>query len=186
MNEQSTENPVCASSCVISVVGPPPFAGPYIVSQPEVNLQPDSHLFPKLELNDGMRKLSAATIVTRWDAKVLLGYNIKKQGWEFGGGKNQDNERIEETARRELGEEVGWDTSGMVFGRVSRPYEDDPGWFCVLFRVIVLRGGEQPLPDHPPEPSFREWRWFSREQVLALPDLRGNCRTILKNVLSWS
>ena len=127
---------------------------------------------------DGMRKLSAAT-VCRWGTKVLLGFNTKKGGWEFGGGKNQGNERIMQTARRELYEEVGWDTSWMKLERIG-DYENDPGWYCVLFQ-LTFREDPPPLPSSPPEPQFSEWRWFEISELEGI-GVRSNCRSILRTL----
>lgn len=174
----NAENPTCQSSCVTGVTAQTPL-------QP-APLTSDEFFTPVPDRPTGMRKLSAAT-VAQWlhpaGRRVLLGYNIKKGGWEFGGGKNQDFETVEQTARRELGEETGWNTNLMYFTQTGF-YEQDPEWFCVLFSVIFKWDEEPPpLPTPPPDPAFREWRWFGCRVLKDFEqEIRPNCRQILSNL----
>ena len=132
-----------------------------------------------------MRKLSAACIIQyanseTIDNDVLLGFNVKKGGWENCGGKNEGNETVDETARRELLEEVGWDSDLRAMHLVPAGYyEGDDDWFCAIFHAFLFK---RTHPGSPPEPeNHREWRWFDRAARQAIEaEMTPACRNLLR------
>ena len=131
-----------------------------------------------------MRQLSACCVVQFEDASndvhdVLLGFNHRKGGWENSGGRNEGNERVHETAIRELLEEVGFDTAKQPIQIVEMyNYEDDDGWLCVVFYAHCASR----FPPSLPEPqNHSSWKWHTRAELKAIEnEMTPACQNILR------
>lgn len=110
-----------------------------------------------------MRQLSACTIVYH-GSLVLCGYNLKKGGWEFSGGKNEGDEPVIITAIRELAEETGIEAPPNSVKFLDY-FDQEPGWCCLIFTCALL---QQKKPKVMEPETHREWRWF---HIDALPEL---------------
>lgn len=109
-----------------------------------------------------VRKIGVVNVLRQGDA-VLLGYQMKKQGWECPGGKVEEGETIEYACLRETDEETG--------NKIMKPslkgfvdtgdehlvpiYQSQPIEYVTMQR-------EQPNPE---SHKFREWRWFHLSEL---------------------
>lgn len=104
------------------------------------------------------------------DGKFLLvnaKTGVPKGLWNLPAGRVSEGERIEEAAVREVKEETGFDVKiqgiAGVYHRLKNKYGNN--MIRVNFRMGIL-GGEL----NPPEDEISEARWFSLEDIKAMPD----------------
>src|SRR5688572_12003846 len=88
----------------------------------------------------------------------MLGFNIEKQGWEFPGGKNKDDEPMLATAQREL-----WEETGLVFPEDQWGWlgfvDNEPGWLGMCYVLDVEHKLHTPQRNEPHKHAA--WSWFS-------------------------
>lgn len=114
----------------------------------------------------GMKRLGTCVVAVH-DGRVLIGNNIRKGGWEFAGGKNQQDEAMADTAVREFCEETGVQLQPRDL--IFLGYEDrDCGWLCFVFAAKFEERPEVRVcePD-----ACLGWKWVSLEDLRAEKDL---------------
>jgi len=87
--------------------------------------------------------LEYAVIVTRYNNHWILVKHINRLTWEIPGGKREKNEKIIETATRELSEETGaidFDIEQICVYSVNRNEEKSYGLLC--YSEVVKFGNE--------------------------------------------
>lgn len=108
---------------------------------------------------DGKRA-GVGVMILNSDHEVLLGFHIETQQWRMPGGWNEPNERMRETAIREVKEETGLD--------VRYKFTNDDMWgetdIC-LYIGYFINLKEKPEVYNPECNKFREWRWFPLSKI---------------------
>lgn len=94
------------------------------------------------------------------EGKVLLvKHSYGKNNWELPGGKGEDNESAEETARREVFEEVGLEVRIEEFTGIYYEADHDMHHF-----VFTAKNVNNQVPQ-PSSPEILECRFCSREEL---------------------
>lgn len=89
--------------------------------------------------------LKYAVIMAEEDGRWLICRHKERTTWEIPGGHREADERIEETARRELYEETGATDADLTFVEVySVTHEDGTTTYGMLFLARVKARGELP------------------------------------------
>lgn len=118
---------------------------------------------------EGKDILPAVDVLIIRDGKVLLGLRkalAGKSTWGLPGGHQRTGEKMIDTARRELREELGDDVAISVSERVVAVRENIiPPWY-VQHNTIILQGeylsGEIINPDLE---ENAEWKWFPTDKL---------------------
>lgn len=122
----------------------------------------------KAELNmtegSGIRTAVDVMILNKERTKVLLGQRKSRAGentWGFPGGHQITGEKISETARRELAEEIGKEATISISNLVVSVRENlIPPWFVPHITIIlegIYQGGSIILTE--PDKTV-SWEWF--------------------------
>ncbi|MFF2911580.1 NUDIX hydrolase [Paenibacillus sp. NPDC057934] len=104
--------------------------------------------------------IGAAAVILDFEGRVLLvKHSYGKNNWELPGGKTEDNESAEETAKREVYEEVG-----LYVGirRLTGIYYD-PDYDMHHF-VFIAKNESERAPQ-PSSPEILECRFYSRDDL---------------------
>lgn len=111
------------------------------------------------------RTVRVAAAIIHHDDKILAcqrSYGSMKDGWEFPGGKIEENETPEETCRREIAEELGAKL-GVMWYLDTVEYDYPDFHLSMDCYVAYLAPGEQPhLLEH------EDARWLAQGE---LPDV---------------
>lgn len=141
----------------------------------------------KSELNmkegSGIRTAVDVMVLNPERTKVLLGQRKSKAGentWGFPGGHQITGEKIAETGKRELAEEIGEDAEVTISNLVISVRENlIPPWFVPHITIIlegIYQGGEIQLTE--PDKTV-SWEWFD---FTALPEpLFSGIKEIVEN-----
>ncbi len=115
------------------------------------------------------------------DSKLLLLYRLEKNHWEVPGGKVKEDESATEAAVREAKEEIG------VEAELERPFYT--GEFQHENKIFEWNGYIASIKEGRPqikEEKFKEFKWFSREELSDCDKLAPNIRMVksgLKRIL---
>ncbi len=119
-----------------------------------------------------MKRVSTAVIFMN-EMSVLLGYHLKRQGWEPPGGKQDGEESRFECACREAEEECGLCPTELKHIGVFECSK----YVCLVYKCRAWTGKVKCM-----EPKIhREWKWFP---IVGLPSLTMNGRQALE--LLWT
>jgi len=113
--------------------------------------------------------IAAAGAVVHQDRVLMVRhtYGEKKGRWALPGGYATHDERLDQTAEREVREETGVSAQAVdVIGLRTR-YTERGGAVFVLFRMRPLSGSGRPVPDGV---GVDRTAWFSAAEVAALAD----------------
>ncbi len=114
------------------------------------------------------REPNAASVALFRDGAVLVVRRAREPMaglWTLPGGRREPGEGIEETARREVAEELGIEVAGLRLVTHSRV----PGWTLAVF-ASELGADVTPTPSD----EVSDWRWVHEMELAALettPDL---------------
>lgn len=107
-------------------------------------------------------------MVIRWDCRFVLMVHHKERGWEFPGGKNEDDESIVQTAIRELKEETGVEKREAQMHYLG--YTDkEKGWINHVF-VTRVRKDQEPVIQEPDKFDGSSWIPIDRLATISGPD----------------
>lgn len=115
----------------------------------------------KVLKQEGSTKEGVFTFIDR-DGKILLGlrqYKPDRAVWIPPGGRCCSGERLEETLRREVEEEVGI-TDFELLGYLSSVPGLSEGDTVHLFHAHTAQDFEHREPE-----KFVEWRWFALQEL---------------------
>ncbi len=109
--------------------------------------------------------LCTAAVVIK-DKKILLGNRVYPEKnlsvWNFPGGRCDEGEKVEETIRREVFEEIGIQGNNLEIvnfaGKVKGSWKDDQ------VMVFICSIYEKPKLMEPEK--FKEWQWFDIKEGL--------------------
>jgi ADP-ribose pyrophosphatase YjhB (NUDIX family) len=118
--------------------------------------------------------VGAACIVERDDGAVLLVRQVYRRGWGMPGGLSRRREEMEDTARREVLEEVGLPIE--LVGRPAVVVDPVPRRVDVVFRARPADGSDASTA-RPSSPEIAEVRWWPAGQ---LPELQHETVTALE------
>lgn len=110
--------------------------------------------------------VGAICVIERSNGDVLLVRQIYRRGWGLPGGLMQRREGIEDTARREIEEEVGLRVD--LIGEPGVVVDPDPRRIDIVYRARPEPGVDADLA-RPTSPEIAEVRWFPPEE---LPELQ--------------
>ncbi len=97
-----------------------------------------------------------ASCLIHCDKNILMGWHIGRNGWEFPGGAQSDNEHIIDTAVREISEETGLN---LITANLRFAGFDESEDYC--FNTVYSYALPSLEPINPqPEGRHREWQWF--------------------------
>ncbi|MDQ0917065.1 NUDIX hydrolase [Paenibacillus sp. V4I5] len=104
--------------------------------------------------------IGAAAVILDSEGRVLLvKHSYGKNNWDLPGGKAEENESAEETAKREVHEEVGLEVG---IGQLTGIYYD-PNYDMHHFVFIASNDNNQ-IPQ-PSSPEILECRFCSRDEL---------------------
>ncbi|MCM3748820.1 NUDIX hydrolase [Paenibacillus pasadenensis] len=104
--------------------------------------------------------IGGAAVILDSDGKVLLvKHSYGKKNWELPGGKGEDNESAEATARREVLEEVGLN---IEFEQLTGVYYD-PAYDMHHFVFLTDSGNNQ--SPQPSSPEILECKFFAINEL---------------------
>lgn len=117
----------------------------------------------------GIRTAVDVMILNQQKNQILLGLRKSKAGentWGFPGGHQKTGEKIAETAKRELKEELGDGASVLISNLIVAVRENMvPPWY-VPHLTVILEGtytmGEIVVTE--PDKTI-EWRWFEIDEL---------------------
>lgn len=118
--------------------------------------------------------VGAACVIERDDGAFLLVRQVYRRGWGMPGGLAQRREPVDETARREVKEEVGLDIE--LLGEPAVVVDPIPRRVDVIFRARPADGVD-PEAATPTSPEIAEVRWFPAGE---LPDLQHETTAALR------
>jgi 8-oxo-dGTP pyrophosphatase MutT (NUDIX family) len=116
--------------------------------------------------------IGAAALVVQ-DGRVLMvrhTYGVAKGLWVLPGGRARHDERLDQTALRELREETGIEGQIVDVAGLRTRVTERSGAVFVLFRVRPMAGQaalDQAVPDGR---EVDRVAWFSAAEIEALPD----------------
>jgi len=118
------------------------------------------------------RVVGCGVIITNWDGKVLLGKRSDGQGWCLAGGKVEEDETYEESAKRELYEEfgitatnvslVGITTSDAIVSGVQKKVKS-----YIFFADAYIMPRNELVPNE----EIVEFKWMWAEDILESNDI---------------
>jgi len=104
--------------------------------------------------------IGAAAVILDSEGKVLLvKHSYGKNNWDLPGGKGEDNESAEETAKREVLEEVGLEVQIEELTGVYYEASYDMHHF-----VFIAKNGNNQMPQ-PSSPEILECRYCSIDEL---------------------
>ncbi|MFE4714318.1 NUDIX domain-containing protein [Paenibacillus sp. NPDC056722] len=104
--------------------------------------------------------IGAAAVILDPEGRVLLvKHSYGKNNWDLPGGKAEDNESAEETAKREVHEEVGL----QVGVRQLTGIYYDPNYD--MHHFVFIASNESDGAPQPSSPEILECRFFSRDDL---------------------
>jgi 8-oxo-dGTP diphosphatase len=110
--------------------------------------------------------VGAICVIERDDGAVLLVRQVYRRGWGLPGGLMQRREGIDECARREVEEEVGF--AVRLIGEPGVVVDPEPRRIDIVYRARP-DAGVDPDGARPASPEIAEVRWFSPDE---LPELQ--------------
>lgn len=104
--------------------------------------------------------IGAAAVILDSEGKVLLvKHSYGKNNWDLPGGKGEDSESAEETAIREVFEEVGLEVKIQELTGVYYEPNYDMHHFAFIAKIINTQ-----LPQ-PSSPEILECKFYSRDEL---------------------
>lgn len=104
--------------------------------------------------------IGAAAVILDTEGRVLLvKHSYGKNNWDLPGGKAEENESAEETAKREVFEEVGLDVRvGQLTGIYYDPKPD-------MHHFVFMAHNDHHQVPLPSSPEILECRFCSRDEL---------------------
>lgn len=100
--------------------------------------------------------------------KYLVLHNIKRNRWEFPGGKCDEGESTPDAARREIREEIGIKNLGPLDFVASRSlFMHENYWAGDFWLATKFKGRPRITEPH----KFDEMRWVTSEELSTLPQI---------------
>nr|WP_145157385.1 NUDIX domain-containing protein [Paenibacillus terrae] len=102
---------------------------------------------------------SAAIILDAEGRVLLVKHSYGKQNWDLPGGKAEENESAQETAKREVFEEVGME---VLIGNLTGIYYD---WDYDIHHFVFLATIKDTRAPQPSSPEIVECGFYSRDEL---------------------
>ena len=113
-----------------------------------------------------MIKLGAIALIKNEEGKILMLYRKKepaKNLWAIPGGKVEMYERLEDTVKREMKEELNVDVEIIRFlcNIEDINEEKELHWIMPVYEVKIING----TPKNMEENSHKEMKWFDLDEI---------------------
>jgi len=120
----------------------------------------------------------AGCIIRNSEGKILLIHRNtpKRNQWEIPGGKIDENENSEETAKREVKEELGIDVE--IIDRLGEKEFSEDGYSMnyIWFSAKIISGEPKLMED-----AFDEFKYFSLDELKSMKEkLSPNARNFVQ------